>query len=614
MREQRRLAAIVAADIAGYSRLMGHDESGTLAALKRARRDVVAPRIAEHGGRIVKTTGDGLLLEFPSVVDAVRCAVEVQTAMAVATADVAENRRLVFRFGVNLGDIIIDGDDIFGDGVNVAARLEAISEPGGICLSDDVWRQVRGKLDLACQDGGMQALKNIAEPIKTWRWSPGGPITLPSAAILPLPTKPSIAVLPFENMSGDPEQEYFADGIVEDILTALARFKVLFVIARNSSFTYKGKAIDIKQVGRELGVRYVLEGSVRKAGGRVRVTAQLIDANGGQHVWAERFDRILEDIFAVQEEITASIVGAIAPEIEASEIARVHQSPDFGAYDKAMMATSRFWTFQTGGDRTVGQEALQYARAALAIDPLNLRALNILSATRIHQVIMGWAEDFDAAWSEGMHAANKAIEVERTDSEGYRAKGTLLIYTKDADRIDEAMINLRQAHSLNPHSASVLFALALGEICAGDPVNTIAHASEAVRLSPRDPLKHALYLMVSMGHFCLENYTEGVKFAQLGISESQANASLYAHLAANLMGLGRQEEAAAAVTEMRRASTVFADRALAGRMQYRNPEYLQRSTTLLRRAAGIDKPVVPPASPPSRCPTSLRSQYCPSRT
>src|SRR5215831_7850735 len=296
MTEQRRLAAIVSADVAGYSRLMGRDESGTLAALKAIRQEVVGPAIATHGGRIVKTTGDGLLLEFPSVVNAVRCAVEVQAAMASKTVDVPEDRRIAFRIGINLGDIIVEGDDIFGDGVNVAARLQEIALPGGICISSRVHEDVRDRLDAAFDDGGAQTLKNIARPVQVWRWQPSTavpPKPAPAPASLPLPDKPSIAVLPFQNMSGDPEQEYFADGMVEDIITALSHIPSLFVIARNSSFAYKGKAIDIRQIGRELGVRYVLEGSVRKAGQRLRITGQLIEAETGAHLWADRFDSVL---------------------------------------------------------------------------------------------------------------------------------------------------------------------------------------------------------------------------------------------------------------------------------------------------------------------------------
>src|SRR5450755_3198170 len=332
---ERRLAAILAADVAGSCRLIGIDEEGALAQLKALRKTLVDPKITDHRGRIVKNTGDGALVEFGSVVDAVRCAVEIQRGMAEQNIDVPQVKRIEFRIGIHVGDIIIEDHDIFGDGVNIAARLEGIAEPGGICISNDAYRQVRGKVEIVCDDMGPQPLKNIAEPMQAWRLRLIGqtPSAVKSGSAvsetqaLSLPDKPSIAVLPFQNMSGDPEQEYFADGIVEEITTALSRFKSLFVIARNSSFTYKGKAVDIKQVGRELGVRYVLEGSVRKATNRVRITAQLIDATSGAHVWADRYDRDPSDIFAVQDEITASVAGIIEPALADAEQQRVLRKP-----------------------------------------------------------------------------------------------------------------------------------------------------------------------------------------------------------------------------------------------------------------------------------------------
>jgi TolB-like protein/class 3 adenylate cyclase len=338
-RVERRLAAVLAADVAGYSRLMGHDEEGTLARLKALRKTLVDPKIAERRGRIVKTTGDGMLVEFPSIVDAVCCAVEVQRAMIEGNAEVPQESRIEFRLGVNLGDIITDGDDIHGDGVNIAARLETLAEPGGICVSQTVVNHVRGKVPFDVKDVGEQVLKNIARPIHVFhlvtdlnRQDVGSTLT---TATLALPDKPSIAVLPFQNISGDPEQEYFADGIVEDIITALSRFSELFVIARNSSFTYKGRAVDVKQVGRELGVRYVLEGSVRKAGNRVRITGELIDAATNAHLWADHFDGRLDDIFDLQDEITVSVVGAIAPKLQQAEIERAKRKPteSLDAYD-----------------------------------------------------------------------------------------------------------------------------------------------------------------------------------------------------------------------------------------------------------------------------------------
>ena len=320
---QRRLAAIFAADVVGYSRLIRADEDGTLAALKNLQKDVIDPKLAAHHGRIVKLMGDGMLVEFGSVVDAVRAAVETQRAIAERNVEIPEEKRIEFRIGVNLGDVVIDDDDIHGDGVNVAARLEGLAEPGGICVSGNVYEEVRDRTTFAFEDLGDQEVKNIDRPVRVWRWIAEAGMTASVAAKtdqpLPLPDKPSIAVLPFDNMSGDPEQEYFADGIAEDVITALSRFRSLFVIARNSSFSYKGTSPDIRTVARELGVRYVVEGSVRKAGNRVRITAQLIDATSGNHLWADRFDGSLDDVFDLQDQITEQIVVAVEPEIQTRE-------------------------------------------------------------------------------------------------------------------------------------------------------------------------------------------------------------------------------------------------------------------------------------------------------
>ena len=349
MTATRRLAAILAADVAGYSRLMGADEEGTLERLKGLRRELVDPKIAEHKGRIVKTTGDGLLVEFPSVVDAVRCAVEVQQAMPERNAGVAVDNRIELRIGINLGDVIVEGDDLYGDGVNIAARIEALADAGGVFVSNTVHDHVRDRLPFLFEDLGEQQVKNIARPVRAYRVGPRPsrppagetPAVQPGAPpALPLPDKPSIAVLPFANMSGDPEQEYFVDGMVEEIITALSRIRWLFVIARNSSFTYKGQPIDVKQVGRELGVRYVLEGSVRKAGRQVRITGQLIDAITGTHLWADRFDGSLEDVFELQDKIAVSVAGVIEPALQAAEMRRSAERPtsDLTAYDLYLRA------------------------------------------------------------------------------------------------------------------------------------------------------------------------------------------------------------------------------------------------------------------------------------
>jgi adenylate cyclase len=327
MSQTRRLAAILAADVASYSRLIGADEDGTLERLRTLRRELLDPKIAEHRGRLVKTTGDGLLAEFASVVDALRCATEMQAAMAESNTPLPPDRRIEFRIGINVGDIVVEDGDIFGDGVNVAARLEGLAEPGGICVSARVQEDAAGKLDLAFEDIGEQALKNIARPVRVYRVITARPAMARSGTDPPLPDKPSIAVLPFANISGDSEQEYFADGMVEEIITALSRIRWLFVIARNSSFTYKGQTVDVKQVGRELGVRYVLEGSVRKAATRVRITAQLIDATSGSHLWADRFDGSLEDVFELQDKVAVSVAGVIEPALQAAEMRRSATRP-----------------------------------------------------------------------------------------------------------------------------------------------------------------------------------------------------------------------------------------------------------------------------------------------
>ncbi len=350
MSQTRRLAAILAADVAGYSRLMGADEEGTLERLKALRRELVDAKIAEHRGRIVKTTGDGMLVEFASVVDAVRCAVEVQRAMPERDTGVGADNRIELRIGINLGDVIVEGDDLYGDGVNIAARIEALADAGGVFVSNTVHDQVRDRLPFGFEDLGEQQVKNIARPVRVYRVRDVGSVAKAGAApALPLPDKPSIAVLPFANISGDPEQEYFADGMVEEIITALSRIRWLFVIARNSTFSYKGQAIDVKQVGRELGVRYILEGSVRKAGGRVRITAQLIDAINGAHLWADRFDGSLEDVFDLQDKVAVSVAGVIEPALQAAETSRLANRPtnDLTAYDIYLRAYAMFFSSAT---------------------------------------------------------------------------------------------------------------------------------------------------------------------------------------------------------------------------------------------------------------------------
>jgi adenylate cyclase len=416
MSQTRRLAAVLAADVAGYSRLMGVDEEGTLARLKEHRRELIDPKIAEHRGRIVKTTGDGLLVEFASVVDALRCATEVQAAMGERNAAAPADSRIEFRVGIHQGDIVVEDGDIFGDGVDVAARLEGLAEPGGICVSARVQEDAAGKLDLAFEDIGEQQLKNISRPVRVFRVATKCSLRQPEApTALPLPDKPSVAVLPFTNMSSDPEQEFIADDIAEDVITALSRYPSLFVIARNSSFTYKGRAVDVKVVGRELGVRYVLEGSLRKAANRIRITAQLVEAKTGKHVWAERYDRDLADIFAVQDEIAEAVTIAIAPAIADAERQRAMRKPPVSldawtAYQRGLWHLSKF----TADDNAASQKFFQQA---VDLDPNFCGGYWGLAAARYYAAAAFQTRSLSEALSSTAVLARQAVALDGTNPE-----------------------------------------------------------------------------------------------------------------------------------------------------------------------------------------------------
>ena len=450
-RVQRRLAAILAADVAGYSRLMGVDEEGTLSALKELRRELADPKIKEHRGRIVKTTGDGLLVEFASVVDAVRCAVEVQYEMAERNSGMPEERRIQFRIGINLGDIIKDGRDIHGDGVNIAARLEALAEPGGICVNRVVRDQVRDKLDFAFEDAGEQRVKNIARPLRVYRIRPGrsaGDTMGAAQPALALPDKPSVAVLPFTNMSGESEQEFVSDGIAEDVITALSRYPSLFVIARNSSFTYKGRPVDVKQVGRELGVRYVLEGSVRKAGNRIRVTAQLVEAGTGNHVWADRYDRDLADIFAVQDEITEAVTIAIAPAIADAELQRaVRKPPDsldaWAAYQRGLWHLSE----ANPDDNTIAQRFFQQA---IDLDPTFAGGYSGLALAQLQAAAVYQKLGLLEAQSSAEALSRRAVALDGADAEARSCLGWAL---QARGELQGALAEIERALGMSPNLA-----------------------------------------------------------------------------------------------------------------------------------------------------------------
>jgi adenylate cyclase len=492
--------------------------------------------------------------------------------------------------------------------VNVAARLEGQAPPGGILISGNVHEAVIGRLKATFDDLGTLSLKNIERRVHTFRvtWNAAdwnvttqatarpsiGAIAQSADAPPALPDKPSIAVLPFVNMSGDPQQEYFTDGITEDMITELSRFRSLFVIARNSSFSYKGKSPDIRQVGRDLGVRYVLEGSIRKASNRVRVTGQLIDTLTGSHIWAERYDRVLEDIFAVQEELTQSIVRAIAPQIEAAEQEQLRRRrpENLGAYEIAVRAWAKAWEAFSKADRALRESAIADARTALAIDARSSIALNALALAQWQHIVQGTAKDADAIWREGLEAANKAIEADRSDSNAYAARARLLVHASDRDRIVEALANARQGNALNPHNLVSLVALAYVENVAGNSESAIEHLHEALRLSPRDPVRYLLYLQLTQASICCGDYANGVAYALLGIGEAPSFPLLHVVLAISYVGLSEIAQAKATLDEARRVGPDLVERRLAGGWVFRKPEHHRRMTTFLRIAAGLEDP------------------------
>jgi adenylate cyclase len=543
-RLQRRLAAILSADVVGYSRLMGSDEAGTLARLKALRRDLIDPTIAAHSGRIVKLIGDGALIEFGSAVDAVACAIEIQKKVREHEAGGSEANPIQFRIGINVGDIIIEGQDIYGDGVNIAARLEGTAESGGISISEDAWRQVQGKVAANFVDVGEQSLKNIARPVRVYRVELGeGGATQPTAPVLALPDKPSIAVLPFQNMSGDAEQDYFCDGMVEDIITALSQFKSLFVIARNSSFTYKGKMVDIKQVGRELGVRYVLEGSVRKSGNRVRVTGQLIEAATGAHLWAEKIDRALEDVFELQDKVTARVAGAIAPSITQAEINRAHVKPtsNLDAYDCFLRALPPYYQLtRKGNDVAVG-----FMRKAIALDPGYALAKAFLAFNYVTRWVQGWGEADDR--ERGLVLAREAIADDGNDPSVLRWAGHTLGFWGDYDR---ALAVLEKAARLNVNGSQVLSSLGWVMIYACvDPDRAISHFERAMRLSPCDPEISFMLSGIAGCHFIAGRYEDSLSFSQKSIDDTPRFVGAHRTKIAALVNLGRLQEARAAAAE-----------------------------------------------------------------
>jgi TolB-like protein/Flp pilus assembly protein TadD len=506
MTEQRRLAAILVADVVGYSKLVGRDETGTLARLSSLRSEVIEPQLAKFGGRLFKSVGDGFLVEFASAVQAVSCANAIQEANV--------NGRLTLRIGIHVGDVVVQGDDLMGDGVNLAARIEGFAEAGGVAVSQQVHDQVRGKVGLAFVDKGEISLKNIEQRVHVFALAGAGR-TIPTSA-LAVPDKPSIAVLPFQNMSGDPEQEYFADGIVEDILTALSRFKSLFVIARNSTFTYKGRAVDIKQVGHELGVRYVLEGSVRKAGTRVRITGQLVEAASGTHLWAERFDGALEDVFDLQDRISSRVVSVIVPTLDRAEAdrAKSKHTENLSAYDHYLRGLARLSLLNKEGT----SDALDHFREAIRLDPTfsTVHAWASIIYSRRRQ--SRWMMDIERESEEGLRLGRKAIDLAPDDALALAAGGFAIAFL--GGDLDAGLAFIDRALGLNPNLALAWQASGWVRSYIGDPDTAIEHLSQAVRLTPVDPQMAQLYLAMAIAMRCAGRYADSATWAKKALGEA----------------------------------------------------------------------------------------------
>jgi adenylate cyclase len=556
-RVERRLAAVLATDVAGYSRLMGRDEEHTLAQLKTLRKTLVDPGIATYRGRIVKTTGDGMLVEFASAVDAARCAVQVQREMAKQNTSVSPELRIEFRIGIHLGDIIFDDNDIFGDGVNIAARLEGIAEPGGICISDDAYRQVRGKIDIAFDDIGEQTLKNIAEPMRAWHIRLAGE-TAPAiraspsplkAQDLALPDKPSIVVLPFDNMSAEAGQDYLADGIVEAITAALSCIRSFFVIARSSAFTYKGRATNARDVGRELGVAYLLEGSVQKAGNRLRIIVQLIETEGGAHVWSSRFDGAIDEFFDLEDRITEQVAGALQPSIRIAEIERSRRKrpQDLGSYDFTMRAMPHVWALE----KEESAKALELLDRALAIDPEYPLALSLAGWCHAQRSVYNWADNVAESQAMARSLAERAAEMSGDDSVILAVLGAVHTFVCN---YGTARVLLERAVTLDPNAAWAWSRLGWLENYADQSQKAIGNFERALRLSPIDPMNFNNYVGIGSAHEVAQEYDEAAACYRRALEERPNANWIYRNLASVLSGAGRVEEAKQAFAELMRLS------------------------------------------------------------
>ena len=573
MTRSRRLAAILAADIAGYSALMGSDEARTVSDLK-GHQAVVLPMVGEFGGRVIDTAGDGILAEFPSVLNAVECAVAIQRKMIERNAAIEPERRMEFRIGINLGDVIYDDDRIFGEGVNVAARLEGIAEPGGICVSGKVHEEIRARIGLACDDLGDKQLKNIAEPVRVYGIRLDG---APRGTVLALPDKPSIAVLPFQNMSGDPEQEYFSDGMTEDLITDLSKVSGLFVIARNSSFAYKGRSVKTQEIGRDLGVRFLLEGSIRKAGNRVRITAQLIDAGSGGHLWAERFDRDLTDIFSTQDEVVQKIVGTLAVTLTQGEEQRLRRrgTSNVDAYESWLRARELL----TRGTRELIVQARAMYRRAIEFD-LNFAAPHAgLALAAISDYVSGWASDPAQALDEAERWARRAVELSDQEPVSHMALGAVLLWRRDHEG---ALAESRRMMALDPNFAQGYSATGLALMYAGRPAEALEPITMAMRL---DPLYPAMVLhFLAQANFSLGRYETAAQQLVDRIARNPGTDASRMLLASCYGHLGRAEDARAAWAELLKVNPDFSLMQRARVLPYRDARDFQRIADGLTKA------------------------------
>jgi adenylate cyclase len=556
-REQRRLAAIVAADVVGYSRLMGRDESGTLARLREHRSLRFEPALARHGGRLVKVAGDGALAEFASAVDALAAVIEFQQSMVEANRDTPDDTAIVFRIGLHLGDLIVDGDDLYGDGVNIAARLETAAPAGGVMISGSIHEAVDGRLKATFQDLGRLELKNIERPVQAFsvQWNP---VDWQVAAIAPtirvasspvaFAARPAVAVLPFDNMSGDPAEDYFVDGLTEDIITTLSYWRWFPVIGRNSTFAYKGKPKNAAQIGKELGAAYIVEGSARRGGNRVRITAQLIDAATGHHLWAERYDRDMADVFAVQDEISERVVVSIEPEIHRAEKERATRTrPEhLGAWDFALKALA----LQERMSRTGHKEAREILGHALTLDPGSAYAWSMLSLCHYHEGILGWAEDRDRALKASFEAGQRAVELDELDWLGHAMAGMGWLWTERDHRA--ALEEQERAVTLNPSAPFARHTLACIFEFSSRPAEAIPHIETLLRLDPRYRFASLAVADVAMCQFLLGDFQASRASAEKAVRMQPANVRARQRLVAALSALGLDDEAHAAAAALMR--------------------------------------------------------------